>query len=171
MAHRPDLTSPAQHRESSKITFRGQSVCTTLSAPRPGSQPPPQTVVRSPRPLVGLQASQIFKHPGVPPGSQATGSPPSTRSLRHTDLAPNHQGKEALPGDNASRWPPEGPLNLQAPPLPGTGPRSSHHVSRAPGRPLGPQSSVPRPQGAPRGKARPAAQAAHRTAQRAHPYC
>ncbi|KAJ1136503.1 hypothetical protein NDU88_002918 [Pleurodeles waltl] len=87
------------------------------------------------------QASQVFKHRGVPPRSQLTGSPLSTRALRHTDLAPNHQGREAPPVTTASRWHPEAPLTLQAPPPPGAGPRSSHQVSGGPRK--APRPSVP----------------------------
>ncbi|KAJ1142907.1 hypothetical protein NDU88_009219 [Pleurodeles waltl] len=126
-----------------KSLFRGRSACTALSGtvPRPNSQPPLRTVVRSPRPLAGLQASQICIHRGVPPGSQVTGSPLSTRALPHTDLAPNHQGKEAPPVATASRWHPEAPLTLQAPPPPGAGPHSSHQVSG--GSRKAPRPSIP----------------------------
>ncbi|KAJ1181885.1 hypothetical protein NDU88_007084 [Pleurodeles waltl] len=117
------------------------------------------------------QASQRFKPWGVPPGSQVTGSPLSTRALRLTDLAPNHQGKEALPVATDSRWHPEAPLTLQAPPPPGAGPCSSLQLSGGPRK--APRPSIPGPLAtrSTQGKARPAAQAAPCAAQRPHPNC
>ncbi|KAJ1120337.1 hypothetical protein NDU88_008509 [Pleurodeles waltl] len=136
MARRPDLTSPAQHRESSKITFPRPVVVHRSFRNRAKAQLLAATTNSGPLPSLthgtAGQASQRFKHWGVPPRKPGNRVPLSTRALRLTDLALSRQGKEAPPVAANSRGHPEAPLTLQAPYPPGAGPRSSLQLSGGP---------------------------------------
>ncbi|KAJ1155150.1 hypothetical protein NDU88_007885 [Pleurodeles waltl] len=170
---RAGLISP--HQLSSvgppRSLFKGRSVCTAPSGTAPGhsSQPPPGTMVCSLCPFAGLQArlgkdsSAGVCHPEArepdpryPPGPCA--SPTSFQSDR-----------EAPPVTSGSAGHPEAPLTPQARQPPGAGPCGGLQLSGGPRnapRPLIPGALTTR---GPKGKARPASQAAPHIAPWPHP--
>ncbi|KAJ1182093.1 hypothetical protein NDU88_007288 [Pleurodeles waltl] len=94
-------TSPHQLSTVSppKSLFRGRSTCTALSgtAPRPSSKPPPRTVVRSPRPLSGLQ-----DRPAKYSSSEVCPRKPGNRvPAIHQGPAP-HRPRSKSPGKGSS---------------------------------------------------------------------
>ncbi|KAJ1145170.1 hypothetical protein NDU88_011461 [Pleurodeles waltl] len=141
MMRRPDLTSPAHLRGSSKITFpRPVGVHRSLRN-RARAQLPAATryygPLLSPIRRTPGQARQRFKCWGAPPRSQGTGSCLYTRALRLTNLAPRCPGREAPPVTGHR----EAPLTPQSPQPPGAGPRSYLQLSGGPRK--APRPSIP----------------------------
>ncbi|KAJ1161997.1 hypothetical protein NDU88_002477 [Pleurodeles waltl] len=163
MARRADLTSPAQLRGSTKITLPKpvgvhRSLRNHAKAHLPAATRYYGPLLSPTRRTAG-QTKQSFRCRGVQPRSQGTGSLPSTRAPRLTNLTPRHPAGEALPvtARSAGLQKHRSLLRHHNHPAPGLTAHSGYQG--APGRLLVPQTPAPWPHGAPREKARLAAQA------------
>ncbi|KAJ1131974.1 hypothetical protein NDU88_010304 [Pleurodeles waltl] len=160
MARRPDLTSPAQLRGSTKITLPKTVGVHRSLRDHAKAQLPAATrnygPLLSPTRRTAGQTKQSFKRWGAQLRSQGTGSPPSTRAP--AGEAPPFTAKSAGLQKHRSL------LRRHNHPAPGPSAHSGHQG--APGRLLDPQTPEPRLPRAPREKARLVAPAVPQAAPR-----
>ncbi|KAJ1126358.1 hypothetical protein NDU88_004766 [Pleurodeles waltl] len=157
-----------------KSLYQSRSLCITSFGTTPGHsfQPPPGTTGLSVRPGTDLQASPgkisgvgVYNPKVQEPSPRR---PPTLAAHQSHSRAPNN---EVSAGHRQSRWAPETPFAIQAPPACSARPLSTFRSSEGPRR--APKLSNPRAPapGDPKGKARLAAQAAPHAALRPRPGC